>query len=61
MSKYNSDSIDECCQDLYGHTNWEYADSSDIESIIIEKNRNKPDAQIIDQVVIFYKHKGEDE
>ena len=22
--RFDSDAIDECCQELFGHTNWEY-------------------------------------
>ena len=34
MTKYNSDAIDECCDQIVGHTNWSYA-----------KNPNSKDAK----------------
>ena len=41
MSRYNSDALDEACEEMLGHTNWAYG-------------RN-PNEEKIDCVVFFYK------
>jgi hypothetical protein len=47
MSRYNSDALDEACEEMLGHTNWAYG-----------KNPNEKE---IECVVIFYKEPDEDE
>ena len=27
--RFESDAIDECCQELFGHTNWEYISTAE--------------------------------
>ena len=44
MSRYNSDALDEACEEMLGHTNWAYG-------------RN-PNEEKIDCVVFFYKDKA---
>lgn len=55
MSKYDSDAIDECCDQMLGHTNWSYADTGDLENIISERNGEIPKGQKIEHIVVFYK------
>ena len=45
MSRYNSDALDEACEEMLGHTNWAYG-----------RNPNKKE---IECVVIFYKEPDE--
>ena len=45
MSSYNSDALDEACEEMLGHTNWAYG-----------RNPNKKE---IECVVIFYKEPDE--
>ena len=47
MSKYNSDAIDECCDQIVGHTNWGYGEN--------------PNSKEIECVVIFYKEPEEED
>lgn len=60
MSKYNSDAIDEACEQNLGHTNWRYADTQDLEKIIAERKGDILKGEEIDCIVIFYKNDVED-
>ena len=37
MAKYDSDALDQACEEIVGHTNWKYADTQDLENIIAER------------------------
>ena len=54
MSRYNSDAIDECCEEVTGHTNWSYADKSDYEKIMSRRNGDSPHSDRIHSIVVFY-------
>ena len=41
MSRYNSDAIDECCEEVTGHTNWSYAGYILLLYFIMMKRRKK--------------------
>lgn len=60
MSRYNSDAIDDACEQNLGHTNWRYADTQDLEKIIAERKDDVPKGEEIDCIVIFYKNDVED-
>ncbi len=60
MSRYNSDAIDDACEQNLGHTNWRYADTQDLEKIIAEREGDVPKGEEIDCIVIFYKNDVED-
>ena len=60
MSRYNSDAIDDACEQNLGHTNWRYADTQDLEKIIAERKGDVPKGEEIDCIVIFYKNDMED-
>ncbi len=60
MSRYNSDAIDDACEQNLGHTNWSYADTQDLEKIIAERKGDVPKGEEIDCIVIFYKNDVED-
>jgi len=55
MSRFQSDAIDEACEENLGHTNWGYADTQDLENIIAERKGDIPKGKEIDHIVIFYK------
>jgi hypothetical protein len=55
MSRYNSDAIDACCEEMLGHTNWSYADS-----IPNEMQRNKKENDV-NCIVVFFKEPLEEE
>ena len=61
MSRFYSDAIDEACEEILGHTNWKYADTQDLENIIAERKGDISKGEEIDQIVIFYKNKEENE
>ena len=61
MSRYNSDSIDECCEEITGHTNWSYADKSDYEKIMSQRNGDHPNSDRIHSIVVFYNDEEEEE
>ena len=60
MSRYNSDAIDDACEQNLGYTNWSYADTQDLEKIIAERKGDVPKGEEIDCIVIFYKNDVED-
>ena len=60
MTKYDSDAIDEACEEILGHTNWKYADTQDLEEIIAERKGDVPKGEEIDHIVIFYKNEKEE-
>ena len=60
MTKYDSDAIDEACEEILGHTNWKYADTQDLEKIIAERKGDVPKGEEIDHIVIFYKNEKEE-
>ena len=60
MSRYDSDVIDDACEQNLGHTNWRYADTQDLEKIIAERKGDVPKGEEIDCIVIFYKNDVED-
>ena len=49
-----TDSIDECCEAIVGHTNWGFADKSDYEKIMSRRNGDHPNSDRIHSIVIFY-------
>ena len=55
MSRYNSDAIDACCEEMLGHTNWAYADSIPKE---MQKNKKENDVNCI---VVFFEEPLEEE
>lgn len=60
MSRYNSDAIDDACEQNLGHTNWRYAETQDLEKIIAERKGDVLKGEEIDCIVIFYKNDVED-
>ena len=60
MAKYDSDALDQACEEIVGHTNWRYADTQDLEKIIAERKGDVPKGEEIDSIVIFYKKDVED-
>jgi hypothetical protein len=60
MTKYDSDTIDQACEEIVGHTNWKYADTQDLENIIAERKGDVPKGEEIEHIVIFYKNEEED-
>jgi len=61
MSRYNSDAIDECCEEVTGHTNWSYADKADYEKIMSRRNGDHPHSDRIHSIVVFYNDEEEEE
>ena len=61
MAKYDSDALDQACEEIVGHTNWKYADTQDLENIIAERKGDVPKGEAIEHIVIFYKNDEEDE
>tara|TARA_Y100000004_G_scaffold27119_1_gene27607 strand:+ start:552 stop:764 length:213 start_codon:yes stop_codon:yes gene_type:complete len=61
MSRYNSDALDEACEEMLGHTNWSYADTQDLEKIIAERKGDIPKDKEIEHIVIFYTEPDEDD
>ena len=51
MSRYNSDALDEACEEMQGHTNWSYATTQDLKKITAWI---KGDDSEIEHVVLFY-------
>jgi len=49
MGKCNSDSIDECCKEMLGHTNWAYRDTIKVK----EMNKYKRNNAIYCSVLFF--------
>ncbi len=60
MAKYDSDALDQACEEIVGHTNWKYADTQDLENIIAERKGDVPKGEKIEHIVIFYKNDEED-
>ena len=54
MARYKADAIDECCEEITGHTNWAYADKSDYEKIMSRRNGDHPNSDRIHSIVVFY-------
>ena len=61
MSRYNSDALDEACEEMLGHTNWSYADTQDLEKIIAERKGDIPKDKEIEHIVIFYTEPNDDD
>ena len=61
MSRYNSDALDEACEEMQGHTNWSYADTQDLEKIIAERKGDIPKDKEIEHIVIFYTEPNDDD
>ena len=56
MSRYNSDAIDECCEEMLGHTNWGYIDTfTESQMKMFEKN------DYIYRAVVFFNEPCEEE
>jgi len=58
MSRYDSDALDEACQEMLGHDNWGYVDKSDLKKQFEHYDKVKEN---IAHVVIFWKKSVEDE
>ena len=58
MSRYDSDALDEACQEMLGHDNWGYVDKSDLKKQFEHYDKVKDN---IAHVVIFWKKSVEDE
>ena len=58
MSRYNSDTLDEACQEMLGHDNWGYVDKDDLKKQFEHYDKVKDN---IAHVVIFWKKSVEDE
>ena len=58
MSRYNSDALDEACEEMQGHTNWSYATTQDLKKITAWI---KGDDSEIEHIVLFYREPDEDE
>tara|TARA_R110001606_G_scaffold306128_3_gene453353 strand:- start:267 stop:566 length:300 start_codon:yes stop_codon:yes gene_type:complete len=56
-----TDSIDECCEAIVGHTNWGFADKSDYEKIMSRRNGDHPNSDRIHSIVIFYNDEEDEE
>ena len=61
MARYHGDALDEACEEILGHTNWKYADTQDLENIIAERKGDVSKGEEIDQIVIFYKNKEDED
>ena len=61
MSRYNSDALDEACEEMLCHTNWSYADTQDLEKIIAERKGDIPKDKEIEHIVIFYTEPNDDD
>lgn len=59
--RFESDAIDEACEENLGHTNWKYADTQDLEKVIAQRKGDTPKDEEIDHIVIFYKNPCEEE
>ena len=60
MARYKADAIDECCEEITGHTNWAYADKSDYEKIMSRRNGDHPNSDRIHSIVVFYNDEEEE-
>jgi hypothetical protein len=60
VSRDFTDDIDDCCNAIVGHTNWEFADKPLVEKIMSKRNGDHPNSDRIKCVVIFYNEEHED-
>ena len=61
MGRDFTDDIDDCSEAIVGHTNWAYADKSDYEKIMSQRNGDHPNSDRIHSIVVFYNDEMEDE
>ena len=57
MGKYNSDAIDECCEEMLGHTNWAYRNTVQVKEMV----KYKKDDAIFCSVLFFREPLKEEE
>ena len=58
MSRYDSDALDEACQEMLGHDNWGYIDKSDLKKQFEHYDKVKDN---IAHIVVLWKKSVEDE
>jgi hypothetical protein len=56
MARYKADAIDECCEEMLGHTNWAYADTMPRSEMKWHEKNNS-----IYRVVVFFNHESKEE
>lgn len=61
MGRDFTDDIDDCSEAIVGHTNWVFADKSDYEKIMSQRNGDHPNSDRIHSIVVFYNDEMEDE
>ena len=56
MSRYDSDALDEACQEILGHDNWGYVDKDDLKKRFEHYDKVKDN---IAHIVVFWKEPEE--
>ena len=56
MSRYQSDYLDDACEEMLGHNNWAYLDTISKKEMAEHKKNNS-----IETIIVFYKDPLEEE